>query len=105
MDFRYPLTLPDFGPNAPFQFTVTNSFTAEVNLAFADPSCGGACFHLDAFGYGTATATLHQVGPKSYQLANVNYVFTPEPATVMLSGLGSLAVIVLHRRARRPFKA
>ena len=101
MDFRFPINLPDFGSNPPFQFTQMNPFTAEVNLGFSDPSCGGACFHLDVFGYGNAVATLQRVGPASYHLSNIDYVFTPEPATLILSGFGLFAVVLLSRLSRQ----
>jgi hypothetical protein len=85
------MSLPDFGYVMGFSIDFTAPFTAEVRFGRGSASeCGGP-YSLDAFGMGIATGD-------HYALQSAQYVFTPEPATMTMAGVGLLAFILLRRR-------
>jgi len=94
--------LPDFGYVRGFSIDFTTPFTAEVGFGCGSTSECGGDYRLVAFGSGIATVTLDYRPALSgdyYVFGSATYVFTPEPATMTLAGLGLLAVILLRRRA------
>jgi hypothetical protein len=99
---RYTLSdLPDFGFVRPFVIDFTAPFTAEVGFGCAIRQCGSD-YSLHVSGSGIATVTLlyapDSINGDIYLFRGAKYVFTPEPGTMTLAGLGLLAVILLRRR-------
>ena len=90
--------LPDYGSNLPAQVVLTEPFTGTGDFGNAPP--GGQDFYLTATGVGIATITLQRDGPSSYAVRSAVYQFiaVPEPGTMLLAGIGLLAVILLRRR-------
>lgn len=101
-DIWYTLSdLPDFGYVMGFSIDFTTPFTAEVGFGCGSASECGGDYRLVASGSGIATVTLGyrpDLRGDYYVFESATYVFTPEPATMILAGLGLLAVILLRRR-------
>jgi hypothetical protein len=109
VDFQFSFSLPSLVANSSNTLTLNVPFT--VDASFGSPKTEPP-FDLQGFslnlsnGHGVATIDLQMElsatgAPVMYQLQDAHLIFGPEPASVLLSGLGLLGLSLLGRKLRR----